>query len=214
MRTRSKLLLAALAATLVMAAGVGLASARTLSISEQRYRAVWTPMNFADVNGLIQLRCNVTLRGSFHTRTSAKVRGALTGYITEASVARPCTGGEVWILNGRDRPTNTLPWHITFDSFRGTLPLITGTRSAVIGSSYLISTVGFTCLYAGTTASPAFGIVNIERTGVATNVRIDETSPIPLRESVSGICPASGAFSGTTSSLLGDSGATITVRLI
>src|SRR6185503_5503818 len=102
MRTRSKLLLTALTAALVMAATVGTASARNLELAEpqdQRFTATWTPLEFTGLGGLIRIRCNVTLRGSFHYRTFAKTR-SLVGYVTSAALARPCTGGEVFILNG------------------------------------------------------------------------------------------------------------------
>jgi hypothetical protein len=218
MPTRSKLLLTALLAALAMATAASAASARSLELAEaqdQRFTAAWTPISFIALGGLIQIRCNVTLRGSFHTRTSAKMRGSLAGYVTSATITRPCTGGEVWILNGTERPTNTLPWHIIYDSFRGTLPLITGIRTALVGSSWLIIAGGNQCLYNSTSASPAFGVINITSgTGVATGVTAENESRIPLNATLAGICPASASVSGTTSSYTDGEGGTIAVRLI
>lgn len=215
MRTRSKLLLTALTAAFVMAATVGSASARNLSISEQRFRAVWTPLSFTALGGLIQVRCNVTLTGSFHYRTIVKSRGALIGYVTDARLTRPCTGGEAWILNGSERATNSLPWHIQYDSFRGTLPRIEGVRLALVGAAFLLIAAGNECLYQSTSASPAFGIINLNTTtGAATSLAADNASSIPRSATLSGICPASGSFAGTTSSLTDGEGGVPTVRLI
>src|SRR6185503_8766261 len=123
MRTRSKLLLTALTAALVMAATVGTASARNLELAEaedQRFTATWTPLQFTGLGGLIRINCNVTLRGSFHYRTIAKVL-SLIGYVTSAALTRPCEGGEAFILNGTERlpngttPGTSLPWHIKYN---------------------------------------------------------------------------------------------------
>jgi hypothetical protein len=223
MRSRSKLLLTALTAALVMAATVGTASARNLELAEvqdQRSTATWTPLEATGLGGLIRMRCNVTLRGSFHYRTIAKTR-SLIGYITSAALTRTCTGGEAFILNGTERlpngttTTNTLPWHITYDSFTGTLPRITGLRLAAIGASYLLIALGNECLYRSTSTEPAFGIINVTTaTSVASSLSADGNSSIPLSATLSGSCPASVRFAGTTSSLTDGAGGTIVIRLI
>jgi hypothetical protein len=48
-------------------------------------------------------RCQVTLEGSLHTRTIAKVQGALIGYITTARLA--CSSGSLTILPEHCRGT-------------------------------------------------------------------------------------------------------------
>ena len=215
MRTRSKLLLTALTAAFVMAASVGTASAGRLSLAEQGYRAVWTPLEFTGLGGLLRVRCNVTLRGSFHYRTLLKTR-SLVGYVTEARLTRPCTGGEAAILNGTEAAPNTLPWHMTYDSFTGTLPAIRGVRLALVGAAFVLEVGGFgTCLYQSTSASPAFGIINLNTTtGAALSLAADGNSRIPLKETIEGSCPANGSFTGTTSSLTNGAGGTASVRLI
>lgn len=219
MRTRSKLVLTALTAALVMSVSINIAQARQFTTTGQNTRGIWTPLEFTALGGFIRIRCNATLRGSFHYRTFSKTR-SLVGYITSAVVTRPCTGGEVWILNGVEtlpngsRP-NSLPWHISYDSFTGTLPRIRGIRLAAIGAGYLIIALGNQCLYTTTAASPAFGIVNLnEATGEATSLSLDSSSSIPLSVTLGGSCPASGAFSGTTSTFDDGEGVRITVRLI
>jgi hypothetical protein len=62
-------------------------------------RAIWDPMEFIGPLGE-SARCPLTLEGSFHARTIAKVAYALNGYITRAAVGVPasCTGSEATIL--------------------------------------------------------------------------------------------------------------------
>jgi hypothetical protein len=223
MRIRSKLLLTALTAALAMAVIVATASARNIELAEaedQRFRATWTPLEFTSIGGLIRIRCNITLRGSFHYRTHAKTR-SLIGYVTSAAVTRPCTGGEMFILNGTERlpggttPATSLPWHIQYDSFTGTLPRITGMRVALINFSFLLIAGGNQCLYRSTNTEPLFGILNITTaTGVASSLTADNNSSIPLSATLAGICPATFRFAGTTSSLTDGGGGTIVVRLI
>ena len=216
MRTRSKLLLSALIAALTLTAAVATASAGRLSLSEQGFRLVYTPLTFTGLGGLVQVRCNITIRGSFHYRTILKTR-SLLGYITDARLTRPCSGGEAWILNGVERPTNTLPWHMTYDSFRGTLPRIEGVRLAIIGFSILLEVFGEGCLYASTSASPAFAIINLNTaTGAALSKTMDSNARIPLASVLgeAAVCPSNGSFTGTSSSFTNGAGGVLSVRLI
>lgn len=123
MRTRSKLVLAGLTAALLLSMGVANASARNLSVDEQFFRVTWTSLEFVNSEFGVRVLCPTTLEGSFHTRTIAKVLRSLIGYITRAIVKREsCTNGSATVL------TETLPWHITYEGFRGTLPIITALR--------------------------------------------------------------------------------------
>jgi len=126
MHTRSKLALAGLAATLLMAFAVNSASANHLSVSSQNFRLVWTALTFfGEGTGSTEntIICPVTLEGSFHSSTLAKVIGALIGHVTRATVVgTSCTGGRATILQ------ETLPWHVTYEGFSGTLPRITAVR--------------------------------------------------------------------------------------
>ena len=117
MRTRSKLVLAGLGATLLMALGVGTASARSLSISNQTFSNTFNNLEFI-AEGFSPTTCHVTLEGSLHTRSMAKVLGSLIGYITRVTTSE-CRGLEVRIL------TATLPWHVSYEGFSGRLPDIT-----------------------------------------------------------------------------------------
>lgn len=132
MRMSVRLTLVALAASFALAAAVGAASAGRLSTSNQFIRATWRSLEF--VTGFGTIRCPVTLEGSLHSRTIAKVARALIGAITEASVnqascsgaaanSRVITHNGVEDLLGVAAP-QTLPWHLTYESFAGTLPRI------------------------------------------------------------------------------------------
>jgi hypothetical protein len=99
--------------------------------------------------------CRVTFEGSFHSRTFSKVARALVGYITSAIVAEAgCTGG-----SARALPT-TLPWHLQYASFTGTLPDITGIRLRVVGAGFQIQEPIVTCLYRTSEAEPLFVIAH------------------------------------------------------
>lgn len=130
MRTSVRLTLVALAASVAFAAAVGTASAGRFSTSNQFIRATWSSLEFTVAS--VVVRCPVTLEGSFHSRTIVKVTRALIGAITRATVNQTaCREGKVYANNGIETiPTigvteNTLPWHLTYESFAGTLPSIT-----------------------------------------------------------------------------------------
>ena len=126
MRTYAKLVMTTLVAAAALAALVGSASANRLSITNRNIRVTWSSLEF---RGPVTVRCRVTLEGTFHANTIAKVERSLIGYVTAVTVARPCTGGTAWAYNGSEVnevlggtfPTS-LPWHITYEGFNGALP--------------------------------------------------------------------------------------------
>lgn len=121
-----KALLAVVGAALLLGALVGSASARRLSFSSQTFRMMFSRLEWE--NGFVITRCPVTLEGSFHSRTIAKVSGTLIGLIT--SVPRgTCTVNEMTVLR------ETLPWHVRYSSFAASLPAIVQMTLDVIGFS-------------------------------------------------------------------------------
>src|SRR5436853_5582788 len=117
MRTSAKLGLTALVAALLLSAAVTTASARTLSASTQNIRVTWRSLEF--VSPVVTVRCQITLEGSFHSRTIAKIERSLIGHVTRVTVkTESCTNGQP------TAETSSLPWHITYEGFRGTLPRI------------------------------------------------------------------------------------------
>jgi hypothetical protein len=189
MRTRSKLLLAALTATFVMAAAVGSASATRLATNNSHWRAIWASMTFKELGFAgATIRCRVTLEGSFHSLTISKVSGQLIGAVTRAIVDEPnCTGGKARALSEK------LPWHVKYISFAGTLPSISSVKIALVGAQFLVEAFGFvSCLYTTSDARPARGIVTREAGGVATGIAAEGRI-----SSNTGGCPE-GEFSGSS----------------
>ncbi|HEX7289688.1 MAG TPA: hypothetical protein VF250_01065 [Conexibacter sp.] len=124
-----------------MALFVVVASARSLSTSSQQLRAVWNPLSFTEPFGG-SVSCSLTLEGSFHSRTLAKINYSLTGYITRAAVGTAgCTGGEVAFLS------ETLPWHTRYFGFEGTLPNITRVLILISGAAFRIRNPNAVCLF-------------------------------------------------------------------
>jgi hypothetical protein len=195
MRTRGKLALAALAVAITLGALVGTTSANRIALSNQTFRATWSSLGFV---GFASIRCHVTMEGSFHSKTLAKVAEGLIGYVTRATVDEGhCTGGSARVLQ------ETLPWHIRFESFSGTLPNITVAWKRIVGAGWQVGAnvlgAPVLCLFTSTAASPLRGGANISA-GVVESLTLTETSQIP-RSSGSELCGTSGRLAGTSASL-------------
>jgi hypothetical protein len=219
MRIQSRPMLVALVAALALAAAVGTASAARLEISNQAIRTVWREVR-ATALGL-EITCPVTVEGSFHSRTISKIRNALVGYITRAIGNHPCRGsGEIYILNATEilevtATTNSLPWHIRYDSFTGTLPNIRSVRLQFVGASSLVEIRGFglKCLYLSTVESPLLATAGLGEEGTITEVNF-ERATIPVKAGQSPLCAASATIEGTGQlTLLGNENA-VTIRLV
>jgi hypothetical protein len=189
-------------AALILLAAASTANARRFQISERGFRTVFAPLTMG-AEGQQPVVCGLTLEGSFHSRTITKVVGALIGYVTNAEVAN-CTRETARVLK------ETLPWHIQYVSFSGTLPNISSIRDAVTGFSFLVRAFGFvSCLYRSETAHPAFGEILLS-SGVANRERADESTLQPG----TGLCPE-GFFQGTGENfVLGSTTTRITITLV
>jgi hypothetical protein len=186
MQTRSTFSVVALAAVMVMALTVSLASARRFGLSNQTFRAIWTLLRF-EIEGTATIECPVTLEGSFHSRTLSKVSGQLVGYVTRAFVR----GGLTECLNtGNVRAnTETLPWHIQYNSFIGTLPSISEINFEIIGADVNVDPSSIflpNCRIRSEQAHPAQILLII--TGDVKIVRPDPVRKIPLP----GVCEFGG----------------------
>jgi hypothetical protein len=222
MRNRTKVIMTALTAALTLAVAVSSAGARRVELSNQQIRVVWSTtskLTFANAEGGLTAACPVTLEGSFHSRTLSKVSGQLIGYITRAALTRAScvfTGGveDVRILNGVETTTNTLPWHIRYDSFTGPLPRIETVRLQLVGASFVLTAFTVPCLYKSTAARPAFGDTTVNReTGAVTGLRALGEKFIPLFEG-GFLCPEEGRFNGLGSVTLLGTTTAISVRLV
>jgi len=160
-----KTLLALVGATVLLCALGTAASARNLSINNQNLRASWREARFSGAFG--NTVCPLTIEGSFHTRTLAKVVGALTGLVTRAIVGA-CSVGSATLL------TETLPWHSRYQSFTGTLPNITGLTAHVIDVAMRVREPGgILCLSRSNATEPVVIRANREViTGALTNAEI------------------------------------------
>ncbi len=202
MRTRSKLLLAGLCATFLLAAAVGTASANHLSVNETVHRIRWSALRFEF--GGFTITCEFELEGSFHSATIAKVANALTGHITEAAF-RNCTGGNATAHR------ETLPWHEQYRGFTGTLPRIETAAINLVGIRWRWAPTGGPECEAGTTQNePGIGTISVGARGEANSI----TASGRIRLSGAFACSfATATFSGV-GTVTSATGGMIVIRLI
>ncbi len=206
MHTRITLTLAALTAILTMILGVNTASANRLSLSHLTNRAIFNPIEFR--GGIGASRCRLTLEQSFHSATITKTVGALIGYVTGATFHRPCEAGEYTVL------TETLPWHLQYGGFTGTLPQLRGLILNMIGLAFRVneSVFGISCLARSTQERPFVDIVEgieYERrgNGIVRTLVADES-----KEAACG--SFTGRFGGTASVTESAGSTNVLIRLI
>jgi len=199
--------MAGLTAALLMSVTVGTASAGRLSVSNNRFRVTWSPLNLNPG----EVRCNVTLEGSFHSATVQKTAGALIGNVTRAIVAPPaqCRNGEATVVQ------ESLPWHVRYRGFNGNLPRLSGVILGLVVARLRahVNSLGATCEITGTPEHPSVGIAEVGEEGRITGYRSDENARIPFL----GLCAISGAegsYSGTGALTVLNAATSITVRLI
>jgi hypothetical protein len=186
MQRHSKVLLSALIAVVLLGAIATGALANRLRLvnSERGFRIVWTPMTFSVSTGAV-IRCNATLEGTFHSSTFVKTRNLLIGYVTRAgTTVASCTGGRASFL------TATLPWHVTYRAFTGTLPSIRSVQISLIGLSTTLEDGAYFCLSRTTAANPGgFNLNTVREAGgqlELPSVNWDESLIIPLEPG--GVC--------------------------
>lgn len=212
--------LSALLAALVLATAVGTASAGRLSTSSQTNRITWAALTFSSGGGL-SISCPITLEGTMHSATIAKTRGLLIGSIVRATLSRPCTGGTVEVYNGSEvnevlggTLSNSLPWHITYEGFGGTLPTITEVLFLLIRARFIaratILGIPVLCSYTNTLEHPDEGAIKLGRGGIVSSIRPNETVSIPSESG--GTCPE-GVYTREGVATNG-SGGNITITLI
>jgi hypothetical protein len=194
-------------ATLLLSAAVSTASARNLEISNQNWRVVFSRLEFQ--SPLVTVRCHVTLEGSFHSRTIPKRERLLIGAVSRVTIQNSnCTNGTTVVLR--------LPWHITYESFTGTLPDITSINGLIDRFRYGTIVLGRTCLYGGRNI---LARANLTAGVVGTLQPVANSNSTPLLEGpTSGIaCPGTASLvAGETDGVVTLLSATtlITIRLI
>ena len=156
----TKPLRAVLAAACLLMLVAGAAGARNLSMTEGEFQIQWAGLEFRNNLGAPPLVCPATLSGRFHNRTFSKVSGSLIGFVENVSIFQNgrttsvCRGGEVTIL------TESLPWHVTYGGFFGTLPNIRNVRVNILGAAFRINMEGVaTCLIRTEASEPFVGFI-------------------------------------------------------
>jgi hypothetical protein len=161
-----KMLFAALSAAALLGTMAGSATARNFSVLEASSTATFPRVEFA--GGFGTVRCNLTLGARLHSRTFAKVLESLAGLITAATVGG-CEAGSATILR------ETLPWHMRYNGFSGTLPEISSIATNVIGFSFRIrEPFGVEFLGTSTASNPWKWFKNLVRR-VFSQVRVSGT---------------------------------------
>jgi hypothetical protein len=214
MRSRSKHAVAAVAATLLLSVAVSSASANRISASNGKFRVTWAALRLG--NESIEVVCPVTLEGSFHSATIRKVTGALIGAITRAIIPGepPCTGGRVTALQ------ESLPYHLTYQGFSGTLPNITNVEFLYRRYAFLIevtvSGMRATCLYKDRGRVEENLVATISRNTVTGEMTTLTPSPERHVGLFSGgfLCPVFGSYSGAGQTFLLGTTTRISVTLI
>ena len=182
MRTRSKLALIGLGATLLMALAISTASARNLSISNQNIRITFNNLELG-VEEVSTTTCHITLEGSFHSRTLSKTPDTLVGFLTRVTTGN-CNAA-VTVL------TATLPWHIRYAGFSGRLPAIASILARGIGAAFGIEPgLGINCLFR---SNVNFSALRNTATGELTGIEVP-TQEAPLTSGGGFGCPANTGF--------------------
>ena len=147
---------ATVSAALLICTLASVASARNLSVSNQSLRAGFETVEF---QSLSTTTCQLTLEGSMHSRTIGKTIESLVGYITSA-VLGTCAAGSVTVLR------ETLPWHIKYSGFEGTLPRITSVRFHIVSAAWRIrESGGLACLARSSATEPLVETVLVDESG-------------------------------------------------
>jgi hypothetical protein len=206
MRTSFTTVVVALVAALLLALSLP-AAARNLSYSAQQFRIMWASLSFSAEEGGISITCPVTLEGSFFERTATKVRDVLRSRITRSTVGS-CSEGNATIL------AETQPWDVTYQSFTGVLPNISGVRYALLNAAFQVEPgLGIVCLARTTTAFPAAGDAARDANGRITSLTPDSSLAIPTTGSLA--CPRAGIFTGSGEVFVqGSSSTRVTLTLI
>jgi len=152
------------AAIMLLSLAISTASANRLSMNTSQWVATWREMTIEGSFG--RINCPLTLEGELHSRTFAKTRSSLIGYVNEAR-SGTCSGFTGTVLRER------LPWHVQYDSFTGTLPTIASVSLRIIGFEFKIrETFGVECLFRSTEARPLSAALTREAGSVVRSVTL------------------------------------------
>lgn len=203
----------------VVLAAAGGASANKLSFGERSFRLTWPAEEPLVIRKASEsfgiddlLRCPVTLEGSFHSATMRKVVGSLVGQVYRAAVGA-CAYERSW-FEPSGLLAETLPWHVRYTAFAGTLPRISLLTWQIAGFSFWGVEHNFRirCLWRAGEATPWTIRATRETTGGAlTSVALEATVPPLAGEGM--FCNETGRVAGPPR-LTAAAGGAVTVTLI
>ncbi|MBS1869407.1 MAG: hypothetical protein JSS99_07055 [Actinobacteria bacterium] len=163
---------ATLLAAITLAAAVAGADATSFAVAERPLYTTMNPIVFEAAGA--QVRCPITLSGSFTESTFAKTTGLRVGSITSGTLGE-CSGGTATLVR------EALPWSVQYTSFAGTLPNITSTALRLIGATLTITpTGGPTCTARTEAGEPLPSTATRNNIGEITTLRMDETAGIRM----------------------------------
>jgi len=181
----TKLGLAVLTSSLLLAGAVSTASARSFSISNLNIRATWSRLEFT--SALATVRCPVTIEGSYHARTIAKTIGNLKGAVGRVTIKNEsCTNGTIAV--------ESLPWHWSQEGFTGTLPNITATKLLLTRRRFTVTALGVRCTYGNETDRITFTSA-LNASGQVTSFSPDAGNVVHRVEG-GAFCPETGSLAG------------------
>jgi hypothetical protein len=180
-------LLAILSAIAVLAIASSLASADRLAFNNGTFRIVWAVVQF---EGTGNVECPLTLEGTYHSIVVTKLFDSLIGHVTRAATAA-CGSGSLAILG------ETLPWHVRYSSFDGTLPEITQVSIRIVGMGMAIDPAGLvpTCRFTTEAAEP--GMLQLVREASGTIVAAAWDPSFTIAESDPFFCLSQMSLVGT-----------------
>lgn len=188
MRHHSKLLIAVIAAIALLGMAVSAASARRFQIPnwEMGFKISWRPMTV--IAGGNEIRCPVILEGEYLVHEFTKIAGTRIAKVTEARTG-VCERGRLILKR------ETLPWERTYQSFRGTLPNITGIRFRTIGIGFQVENGMMECTGRTTAERPGSDIALVT-SGEVTGDEAESGATIETSGGFFCAFPGEASFSG------------------
>jgi hypothetical protein len=186
MRTCAKHASLTLLATLILCVTAAVSSAnRGIGIETGGRSVTLTSERLVFESGGVNVTCPVTLTATLASGL-AKIEQVSPGEVTRATIGEAsCTGGRATVLSG------TLPWHVDYYAFTGTLPSISSVTLGMYRFAALVEALGVGCLFEGVSRASTVGGTEVRE------LRVDETVRIPIGRRLSAFCPAEGKISGT-----------------
>jgi hypothetical protein len=168
MTFRTKALLVGAVLAVVLSTAITPVSANRLSLrtdwTTRGWRATWSASNLRIRALEATSSCSLTLEGSFHSGSFTKTISSLLGFVTDGRTEIGCT-----VLR------ETLPWHIQYQAFSGTLPNITRVTLRIIGAGLRVNMAGTLCLMRSTEAEPLTETLTRDAGGVITSAELTGT---------------------------------------